>query len=176
MLEETAEIGKPEHYLLNNKIFPGNKSEEVKDKVLEEVKAKREEKKQRKADKAREKEETEAKKRNEVRERHNASSSGNKTAGKEVVNSGGQERVVNPGLNPQPSTSTHPNPTVQGGRGASGASGASGAEAGDVTKQAENMMKLLEMVNKKNQDTLNQVAKYSDQMDLDTEEDSDSDL
>ena len=33
VLEETAEIGKPEHYLLNNKIFPGNKSEEVKDKV-----------------------------------------------------------------------------------------------------------------------------------------------
>jgi len=32
VLEETAEIGKPEHYLLNNKIFPGNKSEEVKDK------------------------------------------------------------------------------------------------------------------------------------------------
>ena len=33
MLEETAALGKPEHYLLSNKIFPGNKSEEVKDKV-----------------------------------------------------------------------------------------------------------------------------------------------
>ena len=33
MLEETTALGKPEHYLLNNKIFPNGKSEEVKDKV-----------------------------------------------------------------------------------------------------------------------------------------------
>lgn len=33
MLEETTALGKPEHYLLNNKIFPNSKSEEVKDKV-----------------------------------------------------------------------------------------------------------------------------------------------
>ena len=33
VVEETAALGRPEHYLLNNKIFPGSKSEEVKDKV-----------------------------------------------------------------------------------------------------------------------------------------------